>query len=411
MDESVTRTFNKMMFAGNVHGVLNYLSRKSTGAPLKLDDIISTKEGGSKTVREALSSLHPDPKSVEFEALLESTLPNALPHDPVIFTSINGRMIKDIALHSAGSAGPSGIDALAWRRMCSSFKEASSNLCDAIAAVARRLCTSCISPSALSAFLVCHLVPLSKNPGVRPIGVGEVVRHIIGKAIKRVVKKDVMLSAGPLQACSGIPNGGEAVIHAVRETFEGAGMEGVLLFDASNAFNSLNKNIALLNMKYVCPALETVLTNCYQVLLRLFVAGGGEILSKKGTTQGDPLGMAMFSLSMVPLIARLREESESTLQVWFADDATGVGSFVSLKQWWNCLSTFVHSMDTIQMQLKPPLLYMRNRKKRLRGFLREWASVSLLKARNIWGQLWGLNHLLKTSFHIRWMSGLKKLRS
>ena len=134
MDESVTRTFSKIMFTGNVRGALNYLSRKSTGAPLKFDDIIPTKEGGSETVREALSSLHPDPMSVKFEALLESTLPNALPHDPVIFTSINGRMIKDIALHSAGSAGPSGIDALAWRRMCSSFKEASSNLCDAIAA-------------------------------------------------------------------------------------------------------------------------------------------------------------------------------------------------------------------------------------------------------------------------------------
>ena len=136
----------------------------------------------------------------------------------------------------------------------------------------------------------------------------------------RVVKKDVMISAGPLQACSGIPSGGEAVIHAVRETFERAGMEGVLLVDASNAFNSLNKNVALLNMRYISPALETVLTNCYQVPLRLFVAGGGEILSKEGTT----LGMAMFSLSMVPLIARLTEESKSTLQVWFADDATGV---------------------------------------------------------------------------------------
>ena len=66
------------------------------------------------------------------------------------------------------------------------------------------------------------------------------------------------------------------------------------------------------------------------------MAGGGE----EGNTQGDPLGMAMFPLSMVPLIARLTEVSESTLQVCFADDATGVGYFVSLKQWWNCLSTF-----------------------------------------------------------------------
>ena len=79
----------------------------------------------------------------------------------------------------------------------------------------------------------------------------------------RVVKKDVMLSPGPLQACSGIPSVDEAAVHAVRESFENSEMEGVLLVDASNAFNSLNRKVALLNMRYVCPALETVLTSCY----------------------------------------------------------------------------------------------------------------------------------------------------
>ena len=49
--------------------------------------------------------------------------------------------------------------------------------------------------------------------------------------------------------------------------------------------------------------------------------GGGEVLSKEGTTQGDPVGMAMFSLSMVPLITKLMEKAEATFQVWFADDA------------------------------------------------------------------------------------------
>ena len=29
----------------------------------------------------------------------------------------------------------------------------------------------------------CRLIALGKNPGVRPIGVGEVVRHIIAKAV------------------------------------------------------------------------------------------------------------------------------------------------------------------------------------------------------------------------------------
>ena len=88
-------------------------------------------------------------------------------------------------------------------------------------------------------------------------------------------------------------------------------------------------------MRYVCPALEIVLTNCYQSPIRLFVLGGGKVLLKEGTTQGDHLGMVMISLSMVPLITRLMEEVEATFQVWFADNATGVGTLVNLKRWYS----------------------------------------------------------------------------
>ena len=73
-----------------------------------------------------------------------------------------------------------------------------------------------------------------------------------------------MLAAGPLQACSGIGSGCEAAVHATREVFDESEVEGALLVDATNAFNALNQKVALQNMKYVCPALETVLTNCYQ---------------------------------------------------------------------------------------------------------------------------------------------------
>jgi len=56
-------------------------------------------------------------------------------------------------------------------------------------------------------------------------------------------------------------------------------------------------------------------------------------LSEGGTTQGDPLAMAMYALSTVPLINKL--EGLAT-QVWFADDA---GSLVDLLNWWKQLST------------------------------------------------------------------------
>ena len=53
---------------------------------------------------------------------------------------------------------------------------------------------------------------------------------------------------------------------------------------------------------------------------------GERILSEEGTTQGDPLAMAMYALSTVPLINRLEGLAA---QMWFADDAAA-GSLVVL---------------------------------------------------------------------------------
>ena len=223
------------MFADNVRGALNYLSRKSTDAHLKLNDITPTKDGSSETVPEALSASHSEASQLILMPCWRERYAMHFPVDLVVFTAINGHMIKVTALHYSRSAGPSGIDALPG--------PASSNLCNGIAGVAQRICTSRVSPSALNALLVRHFVPLNKNPGMHPIGVGDIVRRMIGKAIMRAVKEDVMFSAGPLQVCSSIPSGGEAAVHAARELFEKSKIKRVLLVDASNAFNSLNRKV------------------------------------------------------------------------------------------------------------------------------------------------------------------------
>ena len=70
-----------------------------------------------------------------------------------------------------GAPGLSGMDAYAWRRICSSFKSASHDLCHAMAAVARRFCCSPIYPDDMSAFVACRLIPLDKRPGICPIGI------------------------------------------------------------------------------------------------------------------------------------------------------------------------------------------------------------------------------------------------
>ena len=127
--------------------------------------------------------------------------------------------MRRVALKLHGAAGPSGLDASAWRRMCTSFQTVSDDLCDALSAVARRLCTSFVDPTGLSSFVACRLIALDKNPGVRPIGIGETVCRLIAKAILSIVRDDIQAVAGSLQLCAGQLSGCEAAVHSIRQLY------------------------------------------------------------------------------------------------------------------------------------------------------------------------------------------------
>ena len=99
----------------------------------------------------------------------------------------------------------------------------------------------------------CRLVPLNKNPGVRPIGIGEVLKRTIAKCITKTLKPDILESSGNLQVCAGQVSGCEAAVHAMKDAFDDDGTDGVLLVDARNAFNSLNREVALRNLLVSCP--------------------------------------------------------------------------------------------------------------------------------------------------------------
>lgn len=224
------------------------------------------------------------------------------PVNPITFENLNSDAIRKAALKIKGAAGLSGLDALAWRKLCCSYK-ASNNLCSALANVARRLCTAVVNPEHLSAFVACRLIPLDKCPGVRPIGIGEIHRRIIAKAILFLLKSDIQRAAGPLQVCAGQEGGCEAAIHAMRQIFSDDNTEAALLVDASNAFNLINRQTALHNISFICPSLAQALFNTYQAPIRCVIQGDGEIFSTEGTTQGDPLAMAMYALAVRPLTA------------------------------------------------------------------------------------------------------------
>ena len=191
-----------------------------------------------------------------------------------------------------GTSGPSKFDANDWTRILATKIYASEghDLSDAIARMARLLCTEDVNdPDSISAAMACRLIPLDKNPGLRPIGIGEILRRLIGKAITRVFRSDIDTAAGSLQLCAGQKGGCEAAIHSMVDIYEDADTHGLIQVDANNAFNTINRKALLNNIGILCPVLYVFTVNCYKTPARLFVTGGVEIASKEGSTQGDPI--------------------------------------------------------------------------------------------------------------------------
>ena len=195
-------------------------------------------------------------------------------------------IMKASMLAKSGS-GPSGYEADSWRRILTScaFGKAALDLRKTFAQLIKKLCVEELeSPSSLESFVACRLIPLDEQPGLRPIGVREVLRIIAGKAVMMLFKNDIKHAASALQLSTGQGAGIEAVVHAMHDIFSEENTEVVLLIDAENAFNSNNRKVMLHNMKFLCPLISTYISNCYAAPSRLFIFGGGEILSKEGTT-------------------------------------------------------------------------------------------------------------------------------
>ena len=155
----------------------------------------------------------------------------------------------------------------------------------------------------------------------------------MAKSVLSVIQVDIQEATGSLQLCSGQISGCEAAIHALNEAYYQDDAEGILLVDASNAFNTLNRAAALRNIQHLCPPLATILINTYRQPSSLFV-DGDVLLSREGTTQGDPLAMSMYAVGILPLIHRTYNKVK---QAWYADDATAVGKVCDLRAWWDDL--------------------------------------------------------------------------
>ena len=309
----------------------------SSGNISRAGSMISSAREGSGPVpitpeiREKLQLLHPEPLSS-----VTAPPPHGTP-EPHKFDIITDELVRKLAARIKGAQGGSGMKNDLLRSLCRCGGPEGDSMRRAVASLAVLIATVELPKECLAPLTMSRLVALPKEgDAIRPIGIGEALRRLLGKIIMAAVKTDVLEVCGAAQLAGGLSSGCEAAAQALQSIWDGDESEVMLLVDASNAFNRMNRAEALHTVWRECPALGPTLQNLYGHDSELLLEDGSAILSREGTTQGCPLGMAMFAIASMPLI-QLAGRIKGARQCWYADDSAGIGSVSGVHEWLTCL--------------------------------------------------------------------------
>eukprot|EP00957_Ditylum_brightwellii_P140455 10701302-Ditylum_brightwellii.AAC.1 len=194
--------------------------------------------------------------------------------------------VQHIASQIQGSARPGGVEAVSWQDWLLRFGAASLKLREAVAKLTWWLANTRPAWAAYRVLVAGRLIALDKCPGVRPVGVGEILLRMMGKCIIAVCGEDATQACGIQQLCSGLKAGIEGAVHTMNQLWvEHADEENwdILLVDAKNAFNQINRQVMLWEVQHLWAAGSRFAFNTYHHWRKLVLRGQDElILSKEG---------------------------------------------------------------------------------------------------------------------------------
>ena len=357
-EERDFRAFNARVLSGRLRSACRALTNRNGGGVLQPDDVC-TKTG--LPVLEVLESKHPalrDPPSVgEVDGAFEryEETPAIVP------VVISNDIVETVASRLSGAAGPGGTDAEDLKGWLLRYGTYSHALRDEFAALATWLANDHPPWASYRALMACRLVALDKQPGTRPVGIGEIYRRLMAKCLLKVTGHRATQSCGNFNLCAGLKAGIEGAVHVVRESWDsqqpppgeaaaplaaappdppgmedgtapaaaGADPHGTLLVDARNGFNELGRKSMFWTVRHLWPTGSRFSFNCYrhaaQLVVRRKDAPCSLLYSREGVTQGDPLSMILYGLALVPLAESLRKAEPTVIQPWYADDAAMAG--------------------------------------------------------------------------------------
>jgi hypothetical protein len=145
----------------------------------------------------------------------------------------------------------------------------------------------------------------------RPVAVGETLRRLTSKALASMHSDEARIFLEPVQVGVGTKSGCEAIVHTVRQWMvrnKNSADKVLVKVDLSNAFNCVDRSAVLDAVRLVSPGLAPWCDFCYTRSSRLLF-GAHTLDSERGIQQGDPLGPALFGLSIQGCILRAKSRT------------------------------------------------------------------------------------------------------
>jgi hypothetical protein len=361
-DDASARQFNATVLSGRLRKAVRGLTNRDGGGILQPDDAC-TKTG--RPVLEVLRDKHPAMRDPDLTGPNPDTFEHYDSTPDAVPLNITAKDVEEIASKLSGAAGPSGVDAVDLRNWLLRFGAESEALREELAQLTNILSNENPSWASYRALMACRLVALDKQPGVRPVGIGEIYRRLMAKCVLAATGHRATDVCGNLNLCAGLPAGIEGAVHAMTTEWEKATAEPTeaadppvlpaqpqpgeaanddetpmepeepedvhitLMVDAANGFNELGRKAMLWTVRHRWAPGARFTFNCYRHASMLILRRPGKpchiILSNEGVTQGCPLSMILFGLGVLPIAEKMRQAEPSVVQAWFADDSAMSG--------------------------------------------------------------------------------------
>jgi hypothetical protein len=379
--ESKARTYQSQVDKGQLSQAVRNLTNRHKGGLLRPGD---RDEKSGQFVISVLQQKHPNarvPDDGDFDEYEDVQI--ASDPFPLLFFEED---VEASAARLSGGPGPGGLDGNSLKNWLLRRGTRSARLRETMAQFAEILANGSPEYALYRAATITRLVALNKEPGVRPVGIGDIFMRLWSGCVHAATKPEATNQCAEVQLCCGLRSGIEANLHAVRHVFpqsngwqddnddEGVAPDvmrdearrhnqprmnpdlapnfgndpgaapdqahsryqpntgyGCALFDARNGFNELNRYQMLWTVGHLWPKARRFAYNIHRhdiiCIVRTEPGKDMEILySREGITQGGVMGMSLYGIATLPLARSMRQAIPDALQPWFADDSSAVGT-------------------------------------------------------------------------------------